>query len=196
MVTRDGFFAKIVSLEGMPAQHSDTFDQILVLDVASVGLREGVCASLVTPSRDRRVCKSALQPQKHVSDAHARAIGQDNKLLKLQAEPHAIPHALMLWLSSLDDAVLRREFDAHADIPGRTAASADVAGERRMSRGGLAELLRDRGLAHGDTEVERVLVRVDANEDGLIDFGEFRALARANSDLEKVLRAKHPERVL
>jgi hypothetical protein len=44
VVTRDGFFAKIVSLEGMPAQHSDTFDQILVLDVASVGLREGVCA--------------------------------------------------------------------------------------------------------------------------------------------------------
>ena len=36
VVTRDGFFAKIVSLEGMPAQHSDTFDQILELDVASV----------------------------------------------------------------------------------------------------------------------------------------------------------------
>jgi hypothetical protein len=37
-VARDGFYAKIVSLEGMPAQHSDTFtfDQILELDVASV----------------------------------------------------------------------------------------------------------------------------------------------------------------
>jgi hypothetical protein len=216
VVTRDGFYAKIVSLEDRPAQHSDTFDQILVLDVASVGLREGVCASLVTPSRDRRVGMRprALQPQKHASDAHARAMGHDddagrseqpaeaafgahdNKLLKSQAEPPAIPHALMLWLSSLDDAGLRREFDAHADIPGRTAASADAAGERRMSRGGLAELLRDRGIAHGDTEVERVLARVDANEDGLINFGEFRALARANSDLEKVLRAKHLERVL
>ena len=206
VVTRDGFYAKIVSLD-MPAQHSDTFHQILVLDVASIGLREGVCASLVTPSRGRT-------PQKHASHVHARAIGHgddagrseepaeaasgahDNELLKSQAEPPAILHALMLRLSSLDDAGLRREFDAHADIPGRTAASADVAGERRMSRGGLAELLRDKGLAHGDTEVEQVLARVDTNEDELIDFGEFRALARANSDLEKVLRAKHLERVL
>jgi hypothetical protein len=60
----------------------------------------------------------------------------------------------------------------------------------------IAQLLCDKSLAHGDTEVDRVLARVDANEDGLIDFGEFCALARANSDLEKVLRAKHPERVL
>ena len=55
VVTRDGFYAKIVHMEGMPAQHSDTFDQILVLDVASVGQREGMHASLVIPSRSRTV---------------------------------------------------------------------------------------------------------------------------------------------
>ena len=52
------------------------------------------------------------------------------------------------------------------------------------------------GLAHGDAEVEWVLERVDANKDGEVDFGEFRALTRANSDLEKVLRSKHVECVL
>jgi hypothetical protein len=37
---------------------------------------------------------------------------------------------------------------------------------------------------------------VDTNGDGWIDFGEFCALARANSDLENVLRSKHLECVL
>ena len=48
VVTRDGFYAKIVSLQDCPSPHSQTVDQMLVLDVASVGRREGVHASLVT----------------------------------------------------------------------------------------------------------------------------------------------------
>ncbi len=65
-----------------------------------------------------------------------------------------------------------------------------------MSKAGLASCMRAQGLAHGDAEVERFLARVDANNDGEIDFGEFRALARANSDLELVLRSKRLECVL
>ena len=113
-----------------------------------------------------------------------------------RAEPPAalptIPHSLLLALSCLDDAGLRREFDKHADC----AAGADGEGERRMSTAGLASLMRAKELAHGNAEVRRVLERVDANGDGWIDFGEFCALARANSDLEKVLRSKHLECVL
>jgi len=105
----------------------------------------------------------------------------------------AIPHGLMLALSVLDDAALRREFDKFAD-PAR--GTDDEGGERRMGKDGLAALMRAKGLAHGDAEVARVLERVDTNEDGRIDFGEFRALARANSDLEQALRTKHPECVL
>ena len=47
VVTKDGFFAKIMRISGPP----DAL--VLVLDVAGVGLREGVIASQVTPS-DRR----------------------------------------------------------------------------------------------------------------------------------------------
>ena len=56
VVTRDGYYAKIVSiLEDSGAQGAETFDQLLVLDVAGVGRREGVQASNVTPSRGRTV---------------------------------------------------------------------------------------------------------------------------------------------
>jgi hypothetical protein len=96
--------------------------------------------------------------------------------------PPAIPHALLLALIGMDDAGLRREFDAHADL------AADDKGERRMSKAGLASFMHGQGLAHGDAEVERFLARVDANNDGEIDFSEFRALARSNSDLPASFR--------
>jgi hypothetical protein len=72
----------------------------------------------------------------------------------------------------------------------------EAEGERRMNKAGLASFMRHKGLAHGDAEVGRAMERVDANKDGEIDFGEFRALARANSELEKVLQAKHLEGIL
>ena len=90
--------------------------------------------------------------------------------------------ALLLALIGMDDAGLRREFDTHADL------AADDKGERRMSKAGLASFMHGQGLAHGDAEVERFLARVDANNDGEIDFSEFRALARSNSDLPASFR--------
>ena len=56
--------------------------------------------------------------------------------------PPAIPHALLLALIGMDDAGLRREFDAHADL------AADDKGERRMSKAGLASFMHGQGLAH------------------------------------------------
>ena len=94
----------------------------------------------------------------------------------------------------MDETELRREFDKHADLTA-IAAGAQDKGERRMSKGGLVGFMRQHALAHGDAEVERIMERVDANKDGEIDFGEFRALARANWDLEKVLGSKRLERV-
>ena len=95
----------------------------------------------------------------------------------------------MLALAKLDDSQLRREFDAHAD----RAAGAGNEGGRRMSKYGLANFMREKGLAHGDAQVGRVMARADTNEDGEMDFGEFRALARANSEVEQVLRSMHLE---
>jgi len=94
-------------------------------------------------------------------------------------ERTAIPHGLMLALSVLDDAALHSEFDAFADPASGTD---EGGGRRRMDKNGLAKLMRAKGLAHGDAEIASALARVDANKDGEIDFGEFRALARANSD--------------
>ena len=108
----------------------------------------------------------------------------------LQPQAPAIPHGLMLALAKLDDAALHRDFDAYADL---AAGTDNEGGERRISKDGLAKLMHAKGVAHGDAEVERVMSRVDTNGDCEIDFGEFRALARANSDLEQVLRSKHFE---
>ncbi len=105
-----------------------------------------------------------------------------------RAEPPAIPHALMLVLSCLDDAGLRREFDAHVDLEDK--------GERRMSKAGLAKFMGAKGLAHGEAEVERVMKRVDTNGDFEIDFLEFCALARVNTELELVLRSQKLECIL
>jgi hypothetical protein len=99
-----------------------------------------------------------------------------------------IPHALMLVLSCLDDAGLRREFDAHVDLEDK--------GERRMSKAGLAKFMGAKGLAHGEAEVERVMKRVDTNGDFEIDFLEFCALARVNTELELVLRSQKLECIL
>jgi hypothetical protein len=144
VVTRDGFYAKIVSLEDRPAQLSDTFDQILVLDVASVGRREGVYASFVTPSRDRTVLgKSphttplALQ-QKNKLHAHARAIGHgddagqseqpaeaafgahDNELLKSQLHENEVK------IQHCQDAAARKAAQSDGDSKhGDTQKDAD-----------------------------------------------------------------------
>ena len=130
----------------------------------------------------------ALQTCPAASDATPPAMSPPEHGDEPRETPE-IPHALMLALRVLDDAELCREFDAHADL-------ADDKGERRMSKAGLASFMRAQGLAHGDSKVERFLARVDANNDGEIDFGEFRALARANSDLEKVLQSKRLECIL
>ena len=103
-------------------------------------------------------------------------------------EQPAMPHALMLVLRGLDDAGLRREFDKHADKDKDT--------DRRMSKAGLASFMRDKGLAHGDADVERAMERVDTSKDGDIDYGEFCSLSQATSYLEKVLQAKCIESIL
>jgi hypothetical protein len=117
-----------------------------------------------------------------------------------RAELPAMPHELILALRGLDSAGLRREFDKYADLTGEGAAagpeSKDKDTDHRMSKAGLASFMRDRGFTHDDTEVGRAMERVDTNKNGDIDFGEFCALAEANSDLEKVLQAKHLECIL
>ena len=169
-----------------------------------------LCAELIAGFDS--TCKH-LQPQQATGQAEITAAAASalcgNGLLaeaKLQVQPEqasdrlpdqvapAIPHELMLALAKLDDAALRREFDKHADLD--LAAGTGNEGGRRMSKDGLAELMQAKGLAHGDAEVKRVLARVDTNGNGEIDFGEFCALARANSDLEQVLQSMHFECVL
>ena len=134
----------------------------------------------------------APDPGKGPSDVHrSRVLGwlppANDGNAQDELEP-AMPHALMLALRGLDDAGLRREFNKHADKDKDT--------ERRMSKAGLASFMRDKGLAHGDADVERAMERVDTNKDGDIDYAEFCSLSQADSDLEKVLQAKCIESIL
>jgi len=132
----------------------------------------------VLPQQATRQAAAAAQASTRLPEEAAPAIAEE-------AAP-AMPHELMLALAKLDDSELRREFDAHADV-------ADNEGGRRMSKDGLAKFMREKKLAHGDAEVKRVMARADTNADGEMDFGEFRALARANSEVEQVLRSMHLE---
>ena len=65
-----------------------------------------------------------------------------------------------------------------------------------MGNGGLAALMHAHQLAHDEDEVERVIMRVGANRNGEINFQEFCALARRNSEIEMVLRMMRPECVV
>jgi CRP-like cAMP-binding protein len=111
---------------------------------------------------------------------------------------------IMEEMKVLDVAGLRREFDAHADLAG------DDKGEPRMTKVGLARVMRAKGLVHGvssrltsaspsrkrteqpldlrhEAKAQRLLARVDANKDGEIDFHEFCALAKELGDGQSML---------
>jgi len=175
-----------------PSEHLDGAARALV---RAEGLSSGLAGDL---ARIFALAPSGSDPGDHDlrKDLAADAASSDaSSPPDHRAEPPAIPHALMLVLSCLDDAGLRREFDAHADLAA-LAASAEDKGERRMSKAGLAKFMGAKGLAHGEAEVERVMKRVDTNGDFEIDFLEFCGLARANSDLELVLRSQKLECIL
>jgi hypothetical protein len=109
---------------------------------------------------------------------HQQRIQELEELLaeaKRQAQLHqapaapGIPHELMLALATLDDAALRCEFDAFAD-PATGAGADDEGGVRRMSKDGLAQFMRAKGLAHSDVQVERVMTRMDTNADPVMNL--------------------------
>ena len=96
---------------------------------------------------------------------------------------------------------LRSEFEKHADL------AADDKGERRMTKVGLTRFMRAGGFQMGDSKVrstpaspsrkttdlqheaeaERLLARVDANKDGVIDFRKFCTLAKELGDGQNTL---------
>jgi Ca2+-binding EF-hand superfamily protein len=105
-------------------------------------------------------------------------------------------------LKQLDDTSLKEVFHQFADIQNKTEnsaaeeASTDALDKSRLSKQGLAALFAAKNKTLSEGEVEELMMRIDTNGDGEIDWLEFRALARSNSDLEMFFKGLPLERVL
>ncbi len=69
-------------------------------------------------------------------------------------------------------------------------------GNCRLSKQGLAALFAAKNKTLSEGEVEKLMMRIDTDGNGEIDWLEFRALARSNSHLEMFFKGLHLERVL
>ena len=104
-------------------------------------------------------------------------------------------------LKQLDDTSLKQKFKECADIhkePENSSAeeaSTDAPDKCCLSKQGLAALFAaEKTLSEG--KLEELMVRIDTDGNGEIDWYEFRALARSSSELEMMFRGLPLERVL
>jgi hypothetical protein len=105
-------------------------------------------------------------------------------------------------LKQLDDTSLKAEFHQFADVTKKAEnsaaeeASTDAVDKCCLSKQGLAALFAAKNKTLSDAEVEELMMRFDTDGNGEIDWLEFRALARSNSDLEMFFKGLPLERVL
>jgi hypothetical protein len=105
-------------------------------------------------------------------------------------------------LKQLDDTSLKAEFHQFADVTKKAEnsaaeeASTDAVDKCCLSKQGLAALFAVKNKTLSDAEVEELMSRIDTDGNGEIDWLEFRALARSNSDLEMFFKGLPLERVL
>ncbi len=124
-------------------------------------------------------------------------------------------------LRAMDDKTLREIFKQFADIiqeaensAATEAATGDVSDnaadaeatekpaaeaetdKRRLSKEGLAKMFETKNITLSKGKLEELMSRIDSNGNGEIDWLEFRALARSNSDLEMFFKGLPLERVL
>jgi hypothetical protein len=124
-------------------------------------------------------------------------------------------------LRAMGDKDLREIFQQFADIiqeaensAATEAATGDVSGnaadaeakeeaaaeaerdKRRLSKQGLAKMFETENVTLSKGKLEELMSRIDTDGNGDIDWLEFRALARSNSDLEMFFKGLPLERVL
>jgi hypothetical protein len=84
---------------------------------------------------------------------------------------------------------------ADAEAKENAAAEAET-DKRRLSKQGLAKMFEAKNTKLSKGKLEELMSRIDTNGNGEIDWLEFRALARSNSDLEMFFKGLPLERVL
>jgi hypothetical protein len=76
------------------------------------------------------------------------------------------------------------------------AAAETVTDKRRLSKEGLAKMFKTKNITLSKGKLEELMSRIDTKGNGEIDWLEFRALARSNSDLEMFFKGLPLDRVL
>jgi hypothetical protein len=88
-----------------------------------------------------------------------------------------------------DSLQLRAHFEALAD-------RVDSANQPRMSKDKVREALESLRLQRNEEELNELFGRIDINDDGEIDFDEFRFMVQSNTQLEMLMRSLPVHRVL
>jgi hypothetical protein len=105
-------------------------------------------------------------------------------------------------LEQLDDTSLKAEFIQFSDIPknaensAAAGASTDALDKCRLSKQGLAALFAAKNKTLSEGKVEELMLRIDTDGNGEIDWQEFRALVRSGSELEMIFKGLPVQRVL
>jgi Ca2+-binding EF-hand superfamily protein len=88
---------------------------------------------------------------------------------------------------------------ANAEAKEKAAAEAKEKAEtdkHRISKQGLAQMFETKNITLSKGKLEELMSRIDTDGNGEIEWLEFRALARSNSDLEMFFKGLPLERVL
>jgi Ca2+-binding EF-hand superfamily protein len=93
-----------------------------------------------------------------------------------------------------DGSITENELTA-AEAKEKAAAEAET-DKRRLSKQGLAKMFETKNITLSKGKLEELMSRIDTDGNGEIDWLEFRALARSNSDLEMFFKGLPLERVL
>jgi hypothetical protein len=168
-----------------------------------------------------RELEAEVQKLKAQLEATAK-LAQHPDLALLQSYPEWLEvDGFLTGLKAMDDKNLREIFEQFADIiqeaensAATEAATGDVSDnaadaeakekaaaeaetdKRRLSKQGLAKMFETKNVTLSKGKLEELMSRIDTDGNGQIDWLEFRALARSNSDLEMFFKGLPLERVL
>jgi len=169
-----------------------------------------------------RELEAEVQMLKAKLEATATIAAQPADLSLLQSYAEWLEvDGFLAGLRAMDDKALRETFQMAADIiqeaeniaatgeatddVSDNAADAEAKEEaaaeaetdkRRLSKEGLAKMFETKNITLSQGKLEELMSRIDTDGNGEIDWLEFRALARSNSDLEMFFKGLPLERVL
>ena len=165
---------------------------------AARGLPSDAVSSMPQPqTRRERELETELQMLKAQLDVTASGASLEQHFVEWQMVDDCLQA-----LKQLDDTSLKQKFKEFADIhkePENSAAEevlTDAPNKCRLSKQGLAALFAAEKKTLSEGKLEELMVRIDTDGNGEIDWYEFRALARSSSELEMMFRGLPLERVL